>query len=83
MGPAAQNSLRTRPRFAWDTRSPPWTDGKGNQEWYKIAVYDWKEFINSLPDANPNKLTSPIQALVLKLQLCAQAADICAGITND
>ena len=65
MGQALANSLPTRPRFAWDAKSPPWTDLKGNQERFEVAVQDWQEYHDSFLDANPSKLFSSIQALVL------------------
>ena len=50
MGPGAAtvNMVPTRPRFTLDSESPPWTDGKGNQERYKSAVEDWKDFHDTL-----------------------------------
>lgn len=68
MGPGA-NQLPTRPRFSWDAKSPPWTDGKGNQERFNASVFDWKEYHDSLPDSSSNKLPSAIQGLVLSLRL--------------
>ena len=84
MGPGGSaNTLPSRPRFAWDSKSPPWTDGIGNQERLKSAVADWTEFHNSLPDGNTNKLEPNIQALVLKSQLYGQASDLCAELTTE
>ena len=83
MGPGLANSLPTRPKFTWDAKSPPWTDGKGNQEKFKLAVEDWKEYHDSLPAANSHKLVVAMQGIVLKSQLFGQAADLCAEITKE
>lgn len=66
---ATISTVPSRPRFAWDAKSPPWTDGNGNQERFKAAVEDWKEFHDSLPDNNLNKITTGLQGIVLKSQL--------------
>ena len=83
MGPASVNSVPTRPRFAWDAKSPPWTDGVGNQERYKKAVLDWKEYHDSLAENNPNKVSPNIQGIILKSQLFGQAEDLCSELTNE
>jgi len=83
MDPAPANSLPTRPRFAWDTRSAPWADVKDNQERFKVTVEDWKEQHDSLPDINPNKIATSMQGLVLKSQLYGQASDLCSGLTKE
>lgn len=53
-----------------------------NQERYKNAVDDWNKYVNDLPDANFNKLSIPIQALVFKSLFFGQAADLFSGLTN-
>lgn len=83
IGPVPTNSLSIRPRFAWDAKSPPWTDGKGNQENFKNAVYDWKEYHDYLPDTSSNKLPLQIHAIALKSQLYGQAADLIAELRNE
>lgn len=83
MGPGLANALPSRPKFKWDAKSPPWTDGKGNQEQFKLAVEDWQEYHDSLPAGNSHKLAVPMQGIVLKSQLFGQAADLCAGITRE
>ena len=83
MGAGLANALPTRPRFAWDARSAPWTDSKGNEERFKVAVDDWKEFHDSLADTNPTKLPLNMQALVLKSQLYGQAVDLCAELSKE
>ena len=83
MGPANVNTLPTRPRFMWDTKSPPWTDGKGNQEKFKVAVEDWVEFHDSLPGNHTTKIAKGMQGLLLKSQLYGQAADLCSALTKD
>lgn len=85
MGPGtnAVSTIPSRQRFAWDARCPPWTDGRGNQERYKVAVEDWKEFNDALPDTSPNKIAAPLQGIVLKSQLYGQAADQCCEISKE
>lgn len=63
---ANANTFPKRPRFAWDEKCPPWTDGKGNQDKFKAAVEDWKEFNNALPASSPNKVPTTLQGIVLK-----------------
>ena len=74
--------LPSRPRFSWDSRQVPWTDGKGNQEQYAAAVRLWKLFHDTLPAANANKIPKSLQGVMLRSQLYGQAADLCKGLTD-
>ncbi len=85
MGPgeAKMSNLPSRPKFNWDIKSAPWTDGKGDQTEYKDAVKLWQSFHDQLPDGNNNKIPVALQAICLKSQLFGRAKDLCAGITSD
>lgn len=77
------NCLPSCPRSSWDANRPPWTDSKGNQEKYKAAVNDCKEYHESLPDASFNKVAANVQGIVLKSELYDEAADLCSELTNE
>ena len=84
MGPEPQFSEKpSRPRFQWDARSPPWTDGKGNQKRFLKAVKLWKEFHDALPASNSNKIPSNLQGIVLKSQLFGRAQDLVSNISSE
>ena len=76
-------SLPSRGRFQWDLKSPPWTDGRGNQENYVKAVSLWVEFHNALPESNSNKVPQTLQGLMLKSQLFGRAADLASKVSNE
>ena len=71
-----------RPRFSWDAKTPPWTDGKGNQERFKVSVEDWVAFHDSLPENSSKKMSKEVQGIVLKSQLFEQASDQCSELTK-
>lgn len=83
MCPVLTYSLIFRPRFAWDPKRLPWTDGKWNQGRFRTAVYDWKEYHAFLQDTTSNKIAPKIQAIILNSQLNGQAADVIADLTNE
>lgn len=84
MGPTVSAaSIPTQPRFAWDAKSPSWTDEKENQEKYKTAVKDWKNCNDTLPGTSPSKVLPELQGILLKFQLHGQVADHCSEITHD
>ena len=76
------HSLPGRARFQWDMRSPPWTDGRGNQERYLEAVQLWKETHDALPDSNSNKVPKTLQGIVLKGQLFGRARDLGSKVSD-
>lgn len=80
---ANTSSIPLRPKFSWDAKTPPWTDGKGNQERFKVAVEDWKDFHDTLPENSPNKISAAVQGIILKSQLYGQAADQCSELTKE
>ena len=84
MGPdqsRSNPSLPSRPKFSWDTRSPQWTDGRGNQEEYARTVQQWATFHDGLADSNSNKIGIPLRGIFLVAQLYGPAKDLCMGLT--
>ena len=73
MGPDSANALPSRPRFSWDTRNAPWTDGIGDQEGYANAVKRWCAFHDSVHDNNANKVMKVSRGMILQSQLCGRA----------
>ena len=73
-------TLPTRPRFSWDIRSVPWTDGRGDQLQYSIAVRRWAAFHDSLLDSNSNKIQKKSRAVMLLSNLYERAADLARNI---
>lgn len=52
-----------RPRFSWDIKAVPWTDGIGDKYEYFKAVDRCIEFFGNLPESNSNKKDQKIQEL--------------------
>lgn len=44
---------------------------------------DWKDFQDTLPNANPSKISVVLQGIICKTQLNGQAADHCAEISKE
>ena len=80
MGP--ETTHPTRPKFHWDLKNPPWTDGRGPQEQYYNAVKLWKSFHDKLPAGNSNKIPPNLQGLILQSQLYERALDLVKKIPN-
>ena len=76
------NNLPSRPRFSWDIRNVPWTDGQGNQEEYANSVKLWMKFHERLRNANPSKIPSDLQGIMLQAQLYGRARDIVKKISD-
>jgi len=74
MGPG-EKDLPSRPKFTWDLKSVPWTDGRGDQEGFAKQVEKWAAFHDSLEDSNGNKIKKAQRGLVLHTQLYGRAAD--------
>ena len=53
--------LPKRPRFHWDIRSVPWTDGKKNQAEYLNEVKSWSLFHDKLSNSNSNKISRKLR----------------------
>jgi len=85
MGPGNYQTpgLPSRPKFAWDTKNCPWTDGTGNQEIYASAVAKWSLFHDKLADNNSNKIAANCRGIVLEANLYGRAKDICRFLTHD
>jgi len=83
MGPGNSSNLPSRPKFSWDIRSTPWTDGRGNQEGFARAVKLWGQFHDKLPASNSNKIPADLRGICLKSQLFGRALDLCKGIPDD
>lgn len=87
MGPDMEHSttsatsLPSRPKFSWDFKSPPWADGRGDQQQYVEQVTLWKEVHDTLRDSNPNKIVAELQGIVLNAQLVGRARDLCAKVS--
>lgn len=71
MGPGntSRYDLPSCPRFAWDMRNCPWTDGKGNKEQYVLSVNRWSKYHDVLTDVNGNKTPVALRGLTLQAQL--------------
>ena len=77
---SANIELPKLPRFPWDIRSVPWTDGKGSQEDYVSAVQSWSSFHNRLPTTNNSKIPIGLRGIMLHSHLYGRAKDICKNI---
>ena len=78
----ASSSLPSRPRFSWDLKSVPWTDGKGSQEEYASAVMLWSALHDKLPDSNSNKIPLELRGIMLQSQLYGRAKEICKKVSD-
>lgn len=84
MGPAiTQSELPKRPKFSWDIKSVPWTDGRGNQEEYANSVALWSAFHEKLPNNNSNKIPSELRGIMLQSQLFGRARDLVKKIDDE
>ena len=70
------HDLPSRPRFSWDMKNAPWTDGKGNQEIFYEAVQQWFNLQNLLPDSNSNRIPANLQAVIPQCQRYGRARDL-------
>ena len=75
--------LPMRPKFSWDLKSAPWTDGKGSQEQYAEAVSLWKLYHDTLPDNTSGKIPKKLQGIVLKSQLYGRARDLARSVPQE
>lgn len=71
------NDFPKYPRFSWDPRSVPWTNEKGNLEYYDSAVNSWEYFHDKLPDSKINKIPSSFRGIILHSHLYRRAKDLC------
>ena len=80
MGP---EQLPSRPKFHWDIRNPPWTDGRGSQEHFFQVVKLWKNFHDKLPENHSHKIPARLQGVILQSQLYDRALDLAQKLTQD
>ena len=78
----SSSGLPSRPRFSWDVKNVPWTDGKGNQEEYATSVRLWNTFHDKFPDSNSNKIPVTLRRIMLQFQLYGRARDICKSVSD-
>ncbi len=82
MGPGS--TLPLRPKFSWDIRSVPWTDGKGDQAQYASSVSLWKSFHEqSSCKQSKAKFRKDLQGIMLLSQLYGRALDVCKKIPDN
>ena len=79
----SERNVPSRPKFSWDMKNAPWTDGRGNQERFFTAVQQWCLFHSKLPDSNSNKIPASLQGMMLQSQLFGRARDICLKMSSD
>lgn len=70
------NGTQNRPRFTWDIKSVPWTDGKGGQLQYAKYVRRWSAFHDNLDETNSNKIKKKNRGIVLLSNLYLHALDL-------
>lgn len=81
-GSSRNLDLLTCPRFFWDIRAVPWTDGKRDQHEYVKAVCRRSAFHENLPDGNSNKITDKNRGTVLLSNLYGSAKELCDKIED-
>lgn len=74
--------LPKRPKFSWDMKSAPWTDGKGDQEEFSRSATLWEAFHDKLPDSNSNKVPKTLCGIVLQSNLFGRAKDLCKKVPD-
>ena len=81
-GTASKADLPKRPKFSWDLKSAPWTDGRGSQEQYAESVKLWSLYHNTLPSSANGKVPKNLQGVVLKSQLYGRALDLARQVPD-
>ena len=66
----------SRPKFQWELRTAPWTNGRGPQDEYADAVDRWCDMHDLLDEKNPNKLSDELRGTMLWSQLVVRAKDV-------
>ena len=84
MGPGREDrsDLPSRPKFSFDLKNPPWTDGRGSQEGFFKNVIRWKRLHDALPKEHSWKIDKNLQGVVLQSQLFDRAADLAEKLTE-
>ena len=85
MGPANNSSheLPNRPKFSWDGKTVPWTDGHGPQDRYAESVAEWSMYHDLLPMGNANRYDKKIRGTILKSQLFGRPRDLVRSIAAE
>lgn len=84
MGPDdSRTSVPSRPRFSWDIKAIPWTDGKGDLLQFSKSVKRWCTLHDILPDNNRDKIVKKNRGIVLLSHLYGRAKDRCEGIEDE
>ena len=77
---SADDRAPGRPRFHWDPRNAPWTDGRDPQDEYIRAVKHWCRYHDAVPDSYSKKVPTDLQAMLLHAQLQERANEITMSI---
>lgn len=80
------SSLQTRaqrPRFSWDARNVPWTDGVGDQVEYSEAFLARGSFHHIPSEKNGNQIEKKNRDIVLMSNLFRQAKDVCHAVHGE
>jgi len=75
--------LPSRPKYSWDVRNVPWTDGRGDQAGYSRSVKLWRKFHAQLPANNSNKIPAELQGIMLQSQLFDRAQDLVKAVPEE
>ena len=69
-----------RPKFSWEIRSVPWTDGRGDHAEHVDIVKSWWWFHDKLPDSNRYKIPNKLRGILLQSYLYGCAKDLCKDL---
>ena len=75
-------SLPTRPKFSWDGKTVPWTDGYGPQERYAEEVAAWCSYHDLIPETSRDHYPKNVRGILLKSQLFGRARDLVRTVTD-
>lgn len=76
-------SVSSLPKFLFNGKSVPWTDGHGPQERDAEVVEVWSSQNDPLPDTNPNKFPKNVRGSILKSQLYGCARDVARRVKTE
>ena len=72
----------SRPRFSWDLKTVPWTDGRGDQREYVEAVALWEQFHDNLPSTSASRIDKKNRGIVLLSNLYGRARSLTLPIKD-
>lgn len=75
--------LPSRPKYSWDVRNVPWTDGRGDQAGYARSVKLWRKFHAHLPANKSNQIPAELEGIMLQSQLYGRAQDLVKAVTEE